>query len=158
MVMGQFGLEGLYVLFKVLFIGFIIFIMGIIIFYVFSSLVLDNLNKQMYKKRNVLVWIPFFKTYFLGKLTVGKKFGIFLVSMTLLIRNLDSILKFLKFSPTDIETITNSNLLLIYPYFIGILYIYAYFKYRKLKKSINNQTIGNELVLENTENNKIDSL
>lgn len=109
----------------------------IIAFYVAIALFLNKFNKLVYGKGTPMCWIPICNTYLLGKLAVNKLVGWILVicifltgKYTITTNGVENVYTIL---PENISS-TVSN---IYNIVVFVLFIYAIFKYNKLKNSVN---------------------
>jgi len=140
--MGDFDIE------KIIALGF-----GIIIFmfifliaiYVVLGIVLNKLNKKIYGKGTALAWIPFCNIYLLGKLTVNKFIGFFLIFVLFItgeynFSNGNNYVSFV-IVPDNMRSI----IMMIYSVFVIILFIYAIVKLNKLGK--NEESTINEVYL-----------
>ncbi len=94
----------------------------VIFLYIVFSLILNRLNKVMYGKGTIMAWLLLTHVYLLGKLTVNKVFGWILVILNLLS-----------------AYISDGILDLIFGLGCLGLYIYADIKYKKLKKTQNEE-------------------
>lgn len=106
----------------------------IIVLYAIQGIILTRLNKLMYGEGTPMAWIPFANIYLLGKLTVNKSMGWILIgyllstmSLTITYPNTQKVYSLI---PPQVKQLTDP----IYDITIFILFIYAIYKYFKLKK------------------------
>lgn len=157
MIMGMYDERGLYIIFGTMAAVAIIGAIMIIAVYILIGLLLSKLNKLIYGKNTVMAWIPPFNVYLLGKLTVGKWLGWFLV----LCYFFDSELKITINGITKTITVFPEILANIVEkvYFIGIiiLFICAIIKYDRLKNNKRNDGIVSSNQPGQTSNSELNS-
>lgn len=122
----------------VFFLMAVIGLVTILSFYIAVGILVNRFSFLLYGKKNHLAWLPFYQIYLLGKLVinqlVGWVLGIGGVFYCLIIFSVNEN-SFL----SKAFTIVYSNYVSFYSIVIVGIYIYAIFKYRKLKKLQNNK-------------------
>ena len=113
----------------------VIGLVPILSFYIAVGILVNRFSFLLYGKKNHLAWLPFYQIYLLGKLVinqlVGWVLGIGGVFYCLIIFSVNE--------NSKAFTIVYSNYVSFYSIVIVGVYIYAIFKYRKLKKFQNNK-------------------
>lgn len=104
-----------------------------ILMYLGISIVLNKLNKVIYKKSTVMAFLPIFNFYLLGKLTVNKIVGWLLVIATLITSSFIVSINSNEGSYTILPNSTSAFISAITSVMIIFLFIFAIIKYNKIK-------------------------
>lgn len=148
MIMGMYDERGLYIIFGTMAAVAIIGAIMIIAVYILIGLLLSKLNKLIYGKNTVMAWIPPFNVYLLGKLTVGKWLGWFLVLCDIFNSSLD------KKIPIFPELLGNT-IEEVYSLGVIVLFICAIIKYDRLKNNKKNCDTVNSNQIIQTSNSEL---
>ena len=104
-----------------------------ILMYLGISIVLNKLNKVIYKKSTVMAFLPIFNFYLLGKLTVNKIVGWLLVIATLITSSFIVSINGSESTYTILPNSTSAFISAITSVMIIFLFIFAIIKYNKIK-------------------------
>jgi len=109
-------------------------ILILLILYVIQGIILTKLNKLMYGKGTPMAWIPIVNTYLLGKLTIHKIVGWSFIACMILTGTftvtINNVQKVYTLFPAEIKEI----IYIIFDIVTFALFLYAIYKYFKLKK------------------------
>ena len=105
--------------------------------YIMYALFLNKLNNVMYGKGTIMAWLPIFNIYLLGKLAFNRLIGLLLIILSIFcvsgeVTIMDKTYN-LSIFPANITKI----IAIVYVIFVIALYIYAHFKYKRLKLNMN---------------------
>ena len=110
--------EGLDIFLEIMFFSVIIAVIIAVVIYIIGSLFLSKFHKLLFGWGTVLAWLPFTRTYILGKVTFNKTMGWIMVGCNL----------FLSFANSN-----NYSFVYLYEFVEFGLFIYAFIKYKKIK-------------------------
>ncbi len=115
----------------------IIVLLVVLTIYILTSIFLNKFNKLVYGKGTPMAWIPIFNLYLIGKLAFNKLVGWILIITLFLTGEFSTTINGVTTTKTILPANINSIVKVIYSVAVLAIFIYAIYKYFKIKKSKN---------------------